>query len=545
MTEITGMTIPSPAVEDGINGVAGTVSPLPSGLPQSREVDGPAEAMKPNPSLNPSRTSFRALGTGALLYAISSVLSRAVSFLMLPVYTRHLTPVDYGVFQLLDMTIDIAGMLFTAGITSGLQRFYFKASSDDERRAIVFTTFAFEFGMALVGTALLVAIAPLVWRHGLHGAGSTLLVRLAACNFSLAILTRLPQTVLEIRQRASASVVISICRLVCQLSLNIVFIVPLRMGALGIFLSTLLTNVLFGLPLSFWLLRDVGMTFRRSVVRDLRRFGVPYQLAFAGSFIATFGDRFFLQEYQGAAEVGRYGLAYQFGFILAMLTYGPFQNAWLPQRHQLLHASREERDSATAQAFLFMNVLMFTGLVGISLLVSPIFRIMTTPPFYAAAGPVPIILAAYVVQSWAYVMGFSIDVREETRYFNYATWICTLVTAIGYFVLIPRWSMFGAAWATFIGFFVRFLLTRYWSERLLPIDYGWRKPLKLAGLASAVVIASHFLDATAILDQILIAVTGLCLFGALVWWHVLDASDRHLAIVSLRSPGRALSVLGP
>ena len=529
--------MPSLAVEEGTNSLAAgsEIAAVPSS-----NVDAQPETAKTSRAVDAKRTSFRTLGSGALLYAISSVLSRAVGFVMLPVYTRHLTPVDYGIIQLLDMTIDIAGVLFTAGITSGLQRFYFKATAEDERRAIVFTTFAFEFGMALVGTALLIAAAPLVWSRGLHGAGSTLLVRIAACNFSLAILTRLPQSFLEVRQKASASVVISLTRLVCQLTLNIVFVVGFETGALGILLSTLVTNVLFGLPLCGWLLKQVGLAFRRSVVRDLRRFGIPYQLAFAGSFIATFGDRFFLQAYQGTAEVGRYGLSYQFGFILAYLTFAPFQSAWLPQRHQLINASREERDRATARAFFFLNLLMFTGFVGISLFVGVIFRVMTTPAFYPAAGPVPIIMAAYVIQSWAYAMGFSIDVREETKYFNYATWICTIVTAIGYYLLIPRWSSYGAAWATLIGFSTRFLLTHYWGHRLFPVHYGWAKPLRLAVCAVAIVVLSRFVVLPSFLGQLAVAITGCALFASLVWWQVLEPSDRERALRSLRRPGQAI-----
>ena len=46
---------------------------------------------------------------------------------MLPVYTRFLTPADYGLVQLLELTVEVAAIFFTAGTTAGLQRFYFKA----------------------------------------------------------------------------------------------------------------------------------------------------------------------------------------------------------------------------------------------------------------------------------------------------------------------------------------------------------------------------------------------------------------------------------
>ena len=59
----------------------------------------------------PDRTSFRRLGRETLLYGLGFFLSRAVSFVMLPVYTRYLSTADYGVLQLLDMTTEVAAIL--------------------------------------------------------------------------------------------------------------------------------------------------------------------------------------------------------------------------------------------------------------------------------------------------------------------------------------------------------------------------------------------------------------------------------------------------
>jgi O-antigen/teichoic acid export membrane protein len=69
--------------------------------------------------------SFRRLGRETAIYGLGVLLGRAVSFLMLPVYTRFLTPADYGIIQLLDLTVDVAAIFFTAGASSGVQRFYF------------------------------------------------------------------------------------------------------------------------------------------------------------------------------------------------------------------------------------------------------------------------------------------------------------------------------------------------------------------------------------------------------------------------------------
>ena len=83
----------------------------------------------------PRPTSFRTLGRQTAIYSFGVILGRAVSFLMLPVYTRYLTPSDYGLVQLLELLVEVVAIFFTAGATAGLQRFYFKASSVTIARA--------------------------------------------------------------------------------------------------------------------------------------------------------------------------------------------------------------------------------------------------------------------------------------------------------------------------------------------------------------------------------------------------------------------------
>jgi hypothetical protein len=47
----------------------------------------------------------------SLVYGLGMVISRSVSFIMLPIYTRYLTPADYGVMALVEMTLDVIAIL--------------------------------------------------------------------------------------------------------------------------------------------------------------------------------------------------------------------------------------------------------------------------------------------------------------------------------------------------------------------------------------------------------------------------------------------------
>jgi O-antigen/teichoic acid export membrane protein len=486
--------------------------------------------------MSDDRVSFRRMGRDTLIYGVGMMLSRAVSFFMLPVYTRYLTTSDYGIVNLLDMTIDISYILFTAGMSAGMSLFYFQAKSDQERDDVVITSYALEMGLTVLGTLALLLASPWVWRYGLKGAGTVLFVRITAVNFALQMLTAVPLVLLQTRQRPHAVITINLVRLVIQLSLNILFVVVLRKGVLGILVTGLIVNALQGFAMMVWLLREVPGRVRLDIIRQLRKFGLPFQISRAGSFVLAFGDRFFLQASRGASAVGIYGLAYQFGFLLNQLSTEQILKAWNPQRLQMLEDPRDVRDERFDRGFHYFNLVLFTVATGIGIFIKPVIAVMTTAPFHPAAALVPIILAAYVVQGWDKVLQFGIGVSRQTKYIGYSTWIGLVVVLILYATLIPRWGGFGAAVATLVAFIVRAVAGYYWSQRLWPVSYRWGPNLRLAGYSTALVLTGFIVPAQGIAEQLALGLALLATYSALTWFTFLKPDDRLLLKTLVRSP---------
>lgn len=471
-------------------------------------------------------TSFRRLGRNTLVYGLGSILGRAVSVIMLPVYTKYLSPAEYGVLQLLEIAGDITAILFTAGIRSGLQRFYFKAASEDERNKVIFTTFALEMALSIAGTVALVACANVVQRVVLVGAGTSDLVRLAAINFTLGTLTAVPMLLLMIEQRAALSTIAGLARLAMQVTLNVYFLVYRHLGVESILLSTTITNSIVGVALVGWMVARTGMRVSRAVIRDLRRFGVPYQIATAASFILTFADRFFLAQNKGVSDVGLYGLAYQFGFLLYSVSSGPFLSAWVPQRYEIVSLPRAVRDASYARGFLYFNLVLATAAMGIVVFVRPVLAVLTPVSYHGAAAIVPIVVAAYLVQSWGDAVKFGIDVSERTSLYTRASLIATAVVLVFYALLIPRYGGAGAAIATLIAFAVRFGFALYWSQQVWPVTYHWNRSILLTVIATVICIPAFTLPVTHAAGQFVLGVALTLVYAGLVWRFVLDDTHR-------------------
>jgi O-antigen/teichoic acid export membrane protein len=488
-------------------------------------------------------TSFSQLGRNTMLYTLCSLVQRAVGFLLLPVYTRYLTPADYGVLQLLDITVDIAAILFVSGMTAGLQRYYFAAKDEAERKQVVSTTYVLELGLGAVATMALFLAAPLAAYIGLREPQHVMFVRISAINFLLSVLLSVPLLLLQTQKRAGAFLLASMGKLILQVTLNLTCLIGLGLGVVGMLYSGLVVNAIVGLVLAIWLMRSVGLHFSMPMLRKLRSFGVPYQISTAGSFILVFGDRFFLGHNRSIGEVGLYGLAYQFGFLLSSLVEGPFCRAWNPMRFQQVELPRSERDRFYNQGLRILGVVLILVATGIVLYTPAIIRLATTAEFYPAAVFVPILIGAYIAQCYTMVVAFGIDVSTRTKYYTYATWISSVLIVLLYASLIPPFGGLGAAWATLLAFLVRFALTYYFAQQVWPVSYEWGTTLQALVIGGVVCMVAWMLPPMSLITGVVVDTLLFLLCVVAIWLVVLNQGDRTVVLTTLRRMGKRVDAV--
>jgi O-antigen/teichoic acid export membrane protein len=478
--------------------------------------------------------SMRHIGRHSLIYGAGVLLSRAIAFVMLSVYTRVLTPTDFGALQLVETTLEVISIIAGSRLAAGVFHYYHKALTSEAKRAVLSTALVVlvtSYGMASGATYLLAPrIAALVF--GSADAASVGYIRIAAGSLFLYSFLVVPLAFLQLGERSKLFVGLNVARLILQLSLNIFLVVVLRIGVRGVLLSTLITNLVFATVLTWLLLSTVGLRVSRSAASDLLRFGLPFVATQAATFVATFGDRYFFRSAVDTAAVGVYGLAYQFGFLLVAVGYEPFNNYWEPKRFAL--ATEPDRDAIYARAFVYFNVLLVTVAVGITLFVGDVLHIMATPPFFGAAAIAPVVVIAYVLQSWTGFHNVGIMLRERTQYITIANWVGAIVALIGYATLIPRWFGMGAAVATVLSFGVRELLVYVWSQRFWRVAYDWRPVGRIVALAIGVGIARFLIAPGSVWITIGYHLMLLAVYAAGVWLLVIPSADRAGALLIFR-----------
>jgi O-antigen/teichoic acid export membrane protein len=465
-------------------------------------------------------------GRDTLVYAVGALFAKAVSFVMLPVYTRYLTPADYGVMQLVEMTLDVISIFAGTRIALGVFRYYHKAETEAERKAVLSTAMILIvalFGLFAAATALL---APVLSRLVFGSAEQAAVLVVAAAGFGTSSLITVPTSLMRLEQRSVSLTAITTAKLLLQVGLNLYFLAVLGLGVTAIFLATLIANVVVGVALAVPFVLRQGFRLSRRWTRDLLRYGLPLVATNVAAFIVAFGDRYFLRVSGDLAAVGLYSLSYQFGFLLLAVSFGPFLTMWEPLRFAV--AKRADHDRQFSRAFLFLNLLVLSAALGVALLVDDFIAVMTAPAYHSASRLVPLILVAHVLLCWAAFHENGVLVKERTEFVTLANGLGAVTALAGYAALIPPLLGLGAAVATLLAYGVRFTVTYVASQRLWPIRYEWGPVWRLATGATLVWAVSLLVPRTSLLVSLSLRTALLGVYAAGVWFGgVIPAEDRE------------------
>jgi O-antigen/teichoic acid export membrane protein len=331
-------------------------------------------------------------------------------------------------------------------------------------------------------------------------------------------------------------------KLALQVGLNLVFLIPLRMGPQAVLLSGLLANCALAPVLVTYLLREVPFRPSRHAARQLLGFGAPLIATQMAMFVVTYADRYFLQAAAGSAVVGLYALSYQFGFLLATLANAPFLMVWEPLRFEV--AKRPDRDRIYARFFIYLSVVLMTLGTILALFVRDFLRVMAAPTFLHAADIVPLLLAAYAFHAWTNFHSIGILVRERTGFIALADWSAGIVALICYWLWIPSLLGLGAALATLVAYAVRWGIVYGVSQRLWPVRYEWSGVLQLAGAAGVVVGVGLLLPGETLAESLSARLAMFAVFGVALWClPVFSEEERALLRRAGREPRVALGKL--
>jgi O-antigen/teichoic acid export membrane protein len=197
--------------------------------------------------------------------------------------------------------------------------------------------------------------------------------------------------------------------------------------------------------------------------------------------------------------VGIYSLGYKFAMMLSFLIGQPFFLIWSTRHYQVIDEEDGERIYARIGTYLAM-ILIFAAL-GLSLVIPAVMQIVPSEKYLTAHLVVPIIVLGYVFRELSDFFRGILFITKRTTLVGLTVALTAVVSTLLYGVLIPRYSLIGAAVATLItlAFMAGCMLFLAQRQRRIPYEFGRIGLLFFTGfslyfLFRSVVIADPYAD---------------------------------------------------
>ena len=408
---------------------------------------------------------IKELFTQTTIYGVGILLNRSVSFILLPVYTYFFSPKDLGLYNLIQSLWIFVILIYVYGMETSFIKFFIDSKDDSSRKEIYSSTL------------VLLSITSLLFSVILYFSSSSIvelinfedkekgisLIKILCFLLLFDTLSRFPLLLLRAQLKSKIYFYLSSAGLIINLLLNIYLILFLKQGIESILYSYAI-SVIFILLSGLVITRKyISYKINLQLLKKLVLYGNKFIYYGLFLLLIEISDRFFLKYFFNESIVGIYSANYRLASIMS-LCIAAFKFSWTPYFLNL--SENPENKKIISEVFtyfvfvglsLFLFFSFFTESIAIllSYFFSGLFANLTVVPFYS----------------------------ERTAILFFISLEGIAINTIFNFLLIPKYQMNGAAFATLATYVIMFAHLYFDSQKVYKINYDWKKIFTISLLA--------------------------------------------------------------
>lgn len=426
--------------------------------------------------------SLRRFFNHSLLYTVSGLAARLVNYLLIPLYTRFLSPEDYGVLGVGLMLILFFSNLFSLGLPDTVMRLYVDSETDAEEKKRFTNTVLLYHGVVgcllcgifcWVGAFFSVELFPKI-DYFPYILMSILIGLLQSLVFTI------PQQIIRIRSQAGLNLFFTLIYVIANAGFSIYLIVFQRLGALGYLGGMLAALVLLGVGYGIYFWKEISLAFSRTWLQKIVAFSLPLLPQAVLFWVLSMYDRAVLQAYASLADVGVYTLAFQFASVIQVINL----SADVSWKSALFRADNLEENK---KLLPLMGTYYFAGLAlaawGICVFGGEFVYLFVPQAYGRTLAVLPWLsvgtFCIVLYQIWANAVLY----KKKTRQLLGVTVVAVLINIVLNQVFIPVYGLQAAGVVYFAAYFLLALLVYFLAQSVYPIQHQYKRWLKVLGIA--------------------------------------------------------------
>ncbi|HQI28818.1 MAG TPA: oligosaccharide flippase family protein [Sedimentisphaerales bacterium] len=431
---------------------------------------------------------IRQLAGESAVYGVAGIVSRLIAVVLIPLYTRVFTPEDYGVMSLVSTLIALVGMFVVLGLDNSAARWYYDSADPAQQRSTVASWFWCQVPLSAAIAVPMMLLAPWISSLICGSPEHAALIRLAAVALPFSSVATILGKWFRYQRRPIAAVTFGVGQMLTTTGMIVVLVVVCDRGLSGLFAAQLIASVLAAFVAIVLLRSSVSpLAFSWPRLKGMLRFGLPLVPAAIAFWLMTSANRFILNVYCDAHEVGLYAVATSLAGGVA-LAVGPFTQAWGPFAYSILNDKASGR--VYSRVFELYSLSVCALCTATAIFAPLLLRVFTTPAYYPAASCVVFLAFACGLEGARFIAGLGSGIAKQSLPAAISIGIGAAVNLALNFALIPFLQKEGAGLATMLGYFCSVAYLFAASQKRHPIPYRWSSSLLCGGLSWAIVIVN-------------------------------------------------------
>lgn len=404
----------------------------------------------------------------SIIYFSGSVINKVIPFALLPILTRYLTPEEYGLIALFQVAISFTSALVGMNIKVNITRDYYHVDKEEFRRSLTAI-----FAVSTVSFLCVQAIAFLFIALDTNpfGVPDRWLIVVPIISF-MAILNGFNLTLERVKERAWQFFGLDVSNSVVVALLTLLFVVALGMGWQGQALSLTLCSVAYGAFSLYAVVRGTGISriLDMDKVWDTVRVSLPLFPHALASTVIIMSDRLFIDRLIGTEYTGIYTVGYQIGAVTFIFSQA-YMNAWSPWFYRKM----KDPTAKTKMQIVRLTYISLAGILALTLVYS--FIAIALLPFVVDArflGAseyvtwISLSCVAYAIYQWFFPY---LVLAKRTGYLAFSSTVAMLTNLVLNYLLINKYGVIGAAYATFFAYLVSAVLVMLAANRFISMPW--------------------------------------------------------------------------
>ena len=461
--------------------------------------------------------TVKSIAKNSIIYGIGNISSKLVGFILIPLYTKHLSVYDYGILSIIEITLQLLVSLIGLKIYSALLRWYWDKDYKFKQKSLFFTSSSFVLFISVLIVIGLSLTADKLANLLFGDTDYSYIIILMLISAGLQVNIQMIQTLMRIQEKPIIYSISSISRLILTLFCTIYFIVYLGQKVDGIYEAQIIGQILFFLITAWYVAKNIESKIEWLILKEMFIYSFPLIFAEVAGVVFAITSRYCLKFLITMEEVGVFSLGFKVANTIKVFMVASVMLAITPIIYKKMDDPDNKRFYSKIMTYFCFGIMFFV--LGLSILGKESIKFLAqNHDYWDAYKIVPILSFSVLFAMLKDISLTGLHITKKTIVIAGLIMIMSVINLALNIIFIQVLATLGAALATLVAQILFFLVVYQYAQKYYPIPYEIPKILKMICVGILLYLLSLLTDELYLFYRLTIKLALISLFPIILYF---------------------------